>query len=185
MKMRRSLLPLIFVAVTAASSSEARDRKPPTNEQINAFELRTLDGRSVTLKDYRAKVTIINVWTDSCPPCLKELPLLQKLSDAYRGDREVAVLALSFDPSGQHPATPTAKAISAAKKLALTLPMLWDPKFQFMALAKSDEQSFPVTFIIDSQGRVSQETGFDVKLSEADFLATKRKQIDLAKAGSR
>jgi thiol-disulfide isomerase/thioredoxin len=174
-------LAVVGILAIAPGHPHAADRKPPSNEQINAIELLTFSGQRATLKDYRSRVTVINVWTDSCPPCLKELPLLQKLADAYRGDGDVSVVALSFDPTGEHPATPTAKAISVVRKLALRLPVLWDPRFQFMALAKSDAQSFPVTFIIDDQGRVSQETGF-APTAEAEFLATKRKQIDSAKA---
>jgi thiol-disulfide isomerase/thioredoxin len=180
----RRFLPALSILAIAPGSLHAADRKPPTNEQINAIELLTFSGQRAKLKDYRSKVTVLTVWTDSCPPCLKELPLLQGLADAYRRDRDVSVLALSFDPTGQHPGTPTAKAIAVVRQLALTLPVLWDPRFQFMALAKTDAQAFPVTFLIDEQGRVSQETGFR-EVAAAEFLATKRRQIEAAKAVAR
>jgi len=86
---------------------------------------------------------------------------------------------------GEHPDTPTPEALAVAKRLGLRLPLLWDSKFQFMALSKGNAQTFPVTFVIDASAQIVESLGFDQKLSAVDFLAKMRKQIDAAKVPRR
>lgn len=45
------------------------------------FTLMNLEGKEVSLEDYRGKIVLINFWTTSCPFCIKEMPDIQKLSE--------------------------------------------------------------------------------------------------------
>ncbi|GMQ81251.1 MAG: hypothetical protein BMS9Abin05_0682 [Rhodothermia bacterium] len=47
----------------------------------------TLDGDTTSLRDLRGKVLFINVWATWCPPCLAEMPFIQKLFDEIQDDR--------------------------------------------------------------------------------------------------
>lgn len=52
------------------------------------------------LEDYRGQVVVLNLWATWCPPCLDELPTLDRLHRSYR-DQGLTVIALS-DESRQH-----------------------------------------------------------------------------------
>lgn len=59
------------------------------------FTLPDLKGQPVSVKQFRGKVLIINLWASWCGPCVKEFPSLQKLVAQFNGD--VVVLAVSQD----------------------------------------------------------------------------------------
>ncbi len=44
------------------------------------FSLQALDGRRVSLADYRGQPVLINFWATYCAPCRREMPLLQRMA---------------------------------------------------------------------------------------------------------
>lgn len=69
------------------------------------WTLPTPDGSKVSLSSYAGKVVVLDFWGTWCPFCLKAMPQIQKVHDAYK-DRGVVVLGLntendpSADPAG-------------------------------------------------------------------------------------
>ena len=51
-----------------------------------SLTLKSIEGRTVRLSDYRGKVVLINFWATWCPPCRAEMPALVKLQREYRKD---------------------------------------------------------------------------------------------------
>jgi thiol-disulfide isomerase/thioredoxin len=49
------------------------------------------------LTDFRGKVVLVNLWATWCPPCRKELPVLDRLQASYR-DQGLVVLTLTDEP---------------------------------------------------------------------------------------
>ena len=41
------------------------------------------EGTSIHLADYKGKVVILDFWATWCPPCRRELPILQKIYEEY------------------------------------------------------------------------------------------------------
>lgn len=66
------------------------------NKPLPDFELQNLQNHLKTNTDYAGKVTLINLWFTSCPPCITEIPYLNYLKDTY-GD-QVHFVAITFDP---------------------------------------------------------------------------------------
>lgn len=114
------------------------------------FELKTLDGESVKLSDFRGKKVIVNMWATWCPPCRAEMPDMQKFYDKYK-DEDVAILAVNM--------TTTEKSEDDISKFLnefeITFPVVLD-KENKVALTY---QSFalPTSYIIDSKGIIQQK----------------------------
>ncbi|MBF8722993.1 TlpA family protein disulfide reductase [Pseudomonas guariconensis] len=51
--------------------------------ELPALSLRNAAGQSVALHTYRGKPLVINIWATWCPPCRREMPVLQQAQDDY------------------------------------------------------------------------------------------------------
>ena len=56
------------------------------------------NGEALTLGDFKGRVVLLNFWATWCPPCVEEMPSLDRLQGRLGGDR-FEVLALSLDDS--------------------------------------------------------------------------------------
>ena len=65
------------------------------------FSLPNLDGKLISLSDYRGKVIILNFWSKSCPPCLEEMPSLAQLGEGLKGRDDIVLITISTDDSAE------------------------------------------------------------------------------------
>ena len=115
----------------------------PVGTAAPAFALKDLDGKEVSLTDYRGKVVLIDFWATWCPPCLEELPHIQRIHAAYR-DSGLVVLAISTDRDKD-------AVRPFVEKYGYTFPVLFaDEKVQ----AAYGVRSIPTVYLIDQQGKV-------------------------------
>ncbi|MDE2299520.1 MAG: TlpA family protein disulfide reductase, partial [Burkholderiales bacterium] len=78
---RRAFLSLLLLATLAGCS---RAPKPPlVGSTAPEFTVTDAD-RTVALKDLRGKVVVLNFWATWCPPCVREMPLLDRFSHEQR-----------------------------------------------------------------------------------------------------
>jgi len=61
-----------------------------------AFELTTVDGKSIELSALRGKVIVLNFWATWCGPCKEEMPALDRLSRRF-DPTDVAVLTITAE----------------------------------------------------------------------------------------
>jgi thiol-disulfide isomerase/thioredoxin len=102
------------------------------------------EGGPASLEQFRGRPLLLNLWATWCPPCVVEMPSLDRLA-AREGER-LQVLALSQDLEGR------AKVAEffAARNLRRLEPYL-DPDMTFMTQLRVS--TLPTTILYDSQGR--------------------------------
>lgn len=62
------------------------------------FKYVSIEGDSLTMKDFLGKVVYIDVWATWCGPCIAEHPAMEKLQASFK-DKAVAFVAVSIDDS--------------------------------------------------------------------------------------
>ena len=107
------------------------------------FSLPDLDGKMVSLSDYRGKVVLLNIWATWCPPCVEEMPSMEKLYQELQGEG-LEILAVSIDESGAQDVLPF------MQKHKLSFPALTDTKGTIKSLYQTT--GVPESFIIDKDG---------------------------------
>lgn len=76
---------ILVSAVTEASTENTVD-----------FSMPDLDGKVHTLSQYRGKWVVVNFWSTSCAPCLKEIPELSAFHSRHK-DQDAVVLGVNFE----------------------------------------------------------------------------------------
>ncbi len=66
------------------------------------FTLRDLNGDSVSLKEYRGQIVLLDFWATWCAPCRVSIPELVELQKKY-GDQGVVVIGISMDDPEMFP----------------------------------------------------------------------------------
>jgi peroxiredoxin len=60
------------------------------------FEVKTLEGETISLSDLKGKVVVLNFWFIGCAPCRVEMPGLNKLTEEYK-EKDVVFIAFALD----------------------------------------------------------------------------------------
>ncbi len=60
------------------------------------FKGEDINGKQMSLRDFRGKYVYIDIWATWCGPCQRELPFLKKLEEKYR-ERNITFVSLSVD----------------------------------------------------------------------------------------
>jgi len=69
------------------------------------LKLKDLDGKEVSLADYKGKVVFLNFWATWCDPCLVEIPWLIDMQTKYAA-REFTVVGVAMDDEGKSVVAP-------------------------------------------------------------------------------
>ncbi len=117
---------------------------PP--EQIAAPNFQDKMGQPVNLDSFKGKVVVLNFWATWCPPCIAEMPALDRLQSEL-GGADFAVVAVSTDREGIKKSAPFYRR-AGIKNLALYN----DTRGNL--LGAFNGKSLPITVLIDRDGNV-------------------------------
>ncbi|MDP2265960.1 MAG: TlpA disulfide reductase family protein, partial [Thiobacillus sp.] len=85
---------LVLTTGAYAAGFESRAATPAP-----ALKARDMSGAPKTLADYRGKVVVLNFWASWCPPCLREMPSMERLRVKMKGQPlEIVALASAEGP---------------------------------------------------------------------------------------
>ena len=116
-----------------------------TPEALPDFVFLDGSGKERTLKDWRGKIVLLNLWATWCIPCRKEMPGLERLQKELGSDK-FEVLAVSADRNGIEGAK---KFLDGLKISGLGL--YADPTIRATSTLKAI--GLPATILIDREGR--------------------------------
>jgi peroxiredoxin len=119
---------------------------PPIEVDQPAPELTLfdLDGRQVSLSDFKGQVVLLNNWATWCPPCREEMPEFKAYYEKYKeeGFQVIAVEA------GQ----PEIEVRTFVEEQGLEFIILLDPENQ--SLVTFQHSTLPNSFVIDRRGHL-------------------------------
>ena len=112
------------------------------------IQLKDITGNGVRLSDFRGKIVFLNFWATWCPPCVDEMPSMEKLYQELTGEG-FEILAVSIDESGAKTVRPF------MKKHRLSFPALIDSKGFITSLYQTT--GVPESFILDKDGIIVEK----------------------------
>lgn len=117
------------------------------------FTLTDMNGKSVSLADFKGKVVILDFWATWCPPCKREIPDFIKLQSEY-GSKGLQIVGIALDQPN--------KVQAFVKDNGMNYPVL--PGTSEVAANYGGVEGIPTTFIIDKSGKiVTKYEGFRPK----------------------
>ena len=131
------------VAQVQKSEPESLKTENRNPEASFNLQLRDPDGNIVPLSQFKGKVIFMNFWATWCPPCVAEMPAINKLHKEM-GD-EVAFVMLSMDQNFD-------KAVSFKERKDYGLP-IYELAGQLPAMYRSS--ALPTTYVIDADGKLA------------------------------
>jgi len=116
--------------------------QPSRQKAADDFTAPQLSGGTFRLSEQRGKTVVINFWATWCPPCLAEMPAMERLWRRHKDDGFVIVaVSLDADPAIVPP---------FIKERGVTFPVALDPT---SAVASTyGVRALPSSFVIDRRG---------------------------------
>ena len=149
--MRRTFVILLVIAAFTAHGQQA--------------ELVKLDQLQNLISSKSENIKVINFWATWCAPCIKELPLFEKLGQD-RKDVEVTLVSMDLDLD---PNPEKVHKFVARKKLQSKVVILdaKDPNHYIDQIEKSWSGALPATIIIN--GKTGQRKFVEKELHEGEL----------------
>jgi peroxiredoxin len=136
----------ILFAFTLLFSSQIIGQK-----SISSLKLKTLDGKSVDLKEIaKGKNTIISFWALWCAPCKKELTAIAPIYEKWQKEFDAELIAVSIDDS---------------RSVARVKPFVEQKGWKYTILSDTNQSSMqslhffsiPQTYIVNAKGEIIYE----------------------------
>ncbi len=147
---------LVVVAVVAAgmlyfgfhmARRSGADHAPGIGYGVPApdFTLQTLDGKNISLSDFKGKAVLVNFWATWCGPCKIETPWLVELQNQY-GAQGLQVVGVAMDDSGKD------EIAQFAKEMGVNYPVLIGK--EAVGDAYGGVPALPESFFVGRDGKI-------------------------------
>lgn len=137
---------------SASSGDSGADPLVPTmlGKAAPAFTLVDLNGKKISLADYKGHPIVLNFWATYCGPCKLEMPWFQQLAGKYQA-QGLVVLGIDEDDG-----MATQEVGAASKQIGVNYPILLPDDTVSKAYQLSDY--LPETYYIGKDGKVVDQT---------------------------
>lgn len=143
MKQLRITILLLFSFLPVLTNAGDRPLVPYSGEAKD-FSLTDYKGNQHRLEDYRGKVVLINFWASWCPPCIHEMPELQRLKQHFH-DQPFEIVTINVGEKKY-------KVRKFSKLINLKLPVLLDTKSK--TYNQWGVKTLPTSFLLDTDGNI-------------------------------
>jgi thiol-disulfide isomerase/thioredoxin len=143
---------VVLVPGNAADSGQASESEQPhmRGKAAPGFTLTNLDGKKVSLSEYKGRPVLVNFWATWCGPCKVEMPWFEEFRKQYAA-QGFEILGLADDVDAGKDAI-----AKVAQRAGVSYPiLLTDGKVQ---TAYGGLDVLPMSFYVDRNGVIVEET---------------------------
>lgn len=120
-----------------------------TDEELQSLSLVDVEEQPISLESFKGKVILLNFWATWCPPCIKEMPSMERLRNQLTG-KPFEVVAINV---GESPTTVSSFMLELDTEL--TFPILLDQDAK--SFGQLGLRGLPMTLILDHEGNIIEK----------------------------
>ena len=132
------------------------------NPKPLTIDLKDAHGKRFHLNNYRGKVTVVNFWATWCPPCVEEIPSLNRLREQMQG-HPFELISVNYADSAK-------MIIDFMQKVNVEFPVLVDPNGK--TAQNWNVIGFPSTFVIGKDGLIKYGVNAAIHWDSSDVVDT-------------
>ena len=139
------------------------------NPNPPALMLKNLSGRNVDLQKFTNHVVLVNFWASWCPPCVEEMPSLQRLGKKLPEDK-FTILGVNIAED------PTTIKNFLSEQVKVDFPILLDGDGNVMR--QWNVMAFPTSFVIDKNGKIRYALFGSIDWDTVEIIKTLQTLLD-------
>ena len=134
-------------------------------EKVTDFKFNDLEGKSHAFSDYKGKWVLVNYWATYCPPCLAEMPDIER----FHQDNKEKFVALGMDIGGSH----KADIAEFSHHHKINYPLI--PTQESTLLAFGIVMAVPTSYVISPEGEIVDKFVGLITYDDLDFYVNPHK----------
>ena len=153
---------LLLLACLAPAGAQDMESHTREGQPMPDFSFTTLDGRKTSVGELKGKVVYVNFWATWCPPCLAEMPRMEReVWQKYKSSPDFFMVAIAREQTGDEIAP-------FMRRNRLTFPVAPDPEREVYRLFGNG--GIPRSYVVGRDGRILfQSVGY----MQGDFAKMK------------
>lgn len=88
---------LMEIGLFSADVKEKPVSEADTSGDLSGIRFKDASGKEIDLGSLKGKVVFLNFWATWCPPCLAEMPSVNKLYNQFANDKDVVFILVDAD----------------------------------------------------------------------------------------
>lgn len=158
--MPKTTLTVAAKPTTARSGLNTQLRPYRGNVKPTPIKLRNASGKAFDIHDFKGKVTLINFWASWCPPCVEEIPSLNRLTEKMQG-KPFRLISVNYAESPK-------QIQDFLNRVNVDFPVLVDPGGEITSRWKV--VAFPSTFVIGPEGEIRYGVNAGIHWNTTDVV---------------
>jgi peroxiredoxin len=158
----------VIASLAAQGEAKKIQRSLAEGTKFPDFQETDLDGKPLSISNYKGKLVMIDFWATWCGPCVHELPNVLTTYGKYH-DKGFEIIGVSLDNDKD-------KLTSFIKEKNVNWPQYFDGKgWQNKLASKYGVNSIPSTYLLDGEGTIIGKSlrGNALEAAVAKALAAK------------